>query len=413
MKIRVLLPLALLMLLLFRVPALAQEAQDITDQCKITASPGKFKLARLYDRDYRTAFMSNKQKNPHIDVAAPKGSPIYGLYVCLADKKTSPWQVQAKRGGKWETIFESEGLYAHEYVPLPEGEEEIRIRAAAEKQVVFSVNELFAFGPGDLPSFVQHWQPTPEKADLLVIAAHPDDEILFFGGAIPTYAAEKGMRVVVAYMTNGTTKDGITSRRSELLNGLWEMGVRAYPVINGFDDLYSQKLDKGYSIWGKTKTYQFITQLYRQYKPEVVLTHDVNGEYGHGAHRVCADAALHCIETAADAEKYSDTAAQWGAWQVKKLYLHLYKEGAVELDWDIPLAALGGRTGYDAALDAYAWHVSQHDAGQKNPKTGKFEPFTVEPRESDYSCYRFGLAYTAVGPDTLKNDFFENIPGYQ
>ena len=47
-----------------------------------------------------------------------------------------------------------------------------------------------------------------------------------------------------------------------------------------------------------------------------------------------------------------------------------------------------------------------------NPKTGKYELFTVEPRDSEYSCYRFGLAYTAVGPDVEKNDFFENIPGY-
>ena len=81
------------------------------------------------------------------------------------------------------------------------------------------------------------------------------------------------------------------------------------------------------------------------------------------------------------------------------------------MDWDQPLSALAGRTGYQTAVDAYDWHVSQHDQGQKNPKTGKFEPFTVEPRDSDYSCYRFGLAYSAVGPDTEKNDFFENIPG--
>ena len=144
----------------------------------------------------------------------------------------------------------------------------------------------------------------------------------------------------------------------------------------------------------------------------MVLTHDVNGEYGHGAHRVCADAALRCVDYAADAGKYADSAAQYGVWQVKKLYLHLYSEGVLEMDWDQPLSALDGRTGYQAALDAYAWHVSQHEAGQKNPKTGKFEYFTVEPRDSDYSCCRFGLAYSAVGPDVEKNDFLENIPGY-
>lgn len=412
MKKRILFSLlaALLLAALGCLSALADEAPDITEQCKFTASPGKFKLTQMYDRDYRTAYMSSKQREPHVDITAPKGSPIHSLYVCFAHKALTPWELQAKHGGKWETVYRSEGAYAHEYVELPQGEEALRIQSKAEKSTILIVNELFAFGPGSAPSFVQTWQPTPDKADLMVIAAHPDDEILFFGGAIPTYAVEKGMNVVVVYVTNGTTKDGITSRRSELLNGLWEMGVRQYPVINDFDDLYSAKLDTGYNVWGKTKTWQLFTRLYRQYKPEVVLTHDVNGEYGHGAHRVCADAAQRCITMAADANTYPDSAAQWGAWQVKKLYLHIYPDGPVEMDWDQPLPALGGRTGYEAAMDAFQWHVSQHDARLKNPQTGKYEPFVVAPRTSAYSCYRFGLAYSAVGPDTGMNDFFENIP---
>ena len=411
MKTRFFLPL-LILLLLCCVSALAEEAEDITDQCKFSASPGKFKLTRMYDRDYRTAYMSDKQKTPYVELTAPKGNPVYSLYVCFAHKTLTPWELQAKRNGKWETIYESAGTYAHEYVILTDGESALRVKSKAEKQTQLIVNEIFAFGPGEAPSFVQTWEPTPEKADLMVIAAHPDDEILFFGGTIPTYAVERGLNVVVVYMTNGTTKDGITSRRSELLNGLWEMGVRQYPVVGTFDDLYSAKLEKGYEIWGKTKTWQFITQLYRQYKPEVVITHDVNGEYGHGAHRVYADAAQLCITYAADENKYPDSASQYGVWQVKKLYLHLYKENAIEMDWDQPLSALNGRTGHEAALDAYTWHVSQHEAGQKNPKTGKYELFTVEDRNSDYSCYRFGLAYTAVGPDTAMNDFLENIPGF-
>ena len=30
--------------------------------------------------------------------------------------------------------------------------------------------------------------------------AHPDDELLWFGGALPTYAGERGMAVQVMYM---------------------------------------------------------------------------------------------------------------------------------------------------------------------------------------------------------------------
>ena len=66
------------------------------------------------------------------------------------------------------------------------------------------------FSDGELPDWVQQWEPTPKKADLLLLVAHPDDELIFFGGTIPTYAVEKNMNVVVAYMSYSNT-----TRRSE------------------------------------------------------------------------------------------------------------------------------------------------------------------------------------------------------
>ena len=404
---RIIVFIALICLLLLAAPALAQEngeAADLTTQCKITLSPGKYKnLDRIYDRDWHTIYLSNKMKNPSVTVEAPKDTPMHGVYVCFGDKVT-PWKVEAKHGGEWVTVYESDGLYAHEFAPL-EGESVIRVMPRTTNQTTLCIGEIFVYGEGELPDTVQFWQPAPEKADLLVLSAHPDDEVLFFGGTIPYYAGEKGMDVVVAYATCN-----MMERRSELLNGLWECGVKTYPVIEDFWDKYTTKLDKGYEAWGKAATNKFVVGLLRQFKPEVVVTHDVNGEYGHGAHRVCADAMLNAVKNAANSDKYTDSAKAYGTWEVKKLYLHLYKQNQIEMDWDQPLANLGGRTGFEVAQDAYAWHFSQHDQGQKNKETGKYEYFVVEPRDSDYSCYRFGLAHTTVGLDVEKNDFFENIP---
>ena len=402
---------AVLLALLLCLPALAEEARDITELCKITVSPQAYNVDRITDRDWSTPNLTEKQRNPVIEVAMPDDSPLFGVYVCFGTD-LYPWQIQANHGGKWETVYECEGLYAHEYAPLPEGETAIRIKPAVTKNVIFNITELFAFSEGALPAWVQIWQPAPEKADLLVLAGHPDDEILFFGGTIPLYAGERQMNVVVAYLTCGTNSKGTEMRRSELLNGLWEMGVRTYPVFGGFWDAYSTKLEKAYDNWGKANINKWMVSILRQYKPDVVVTHDVNGEYGHGAHRVCADAIQKCIGYAADASKYTDSAKAYGTWEVKKLYLHMYRQNALEMDWDQPLSAFDGRTGFEVAEDAYQLHVSQKDAAQKNPETGKYEKFVVEPRDSKYSCYRFGLAYTAVGEDVLKNDFFENVPGY-
>ena len=401
---KILLTAVILLLCLLAAPAVAEEARDMTLDCKMTLSPGKYKtLDRICDRDWHTIYQSNKMKNPSVTLEAPKGELMHGVYVCFGDK-LEPWKVEAKQDGKWVTVYESEGLYAHEFAPL-DGETCIRVMPSTTKQTTLCIGEIYVYGEGELPATVQFWQSAPEKADLLVLAAHPDDEVLFFGGTIPYYAGEKGMNVVVAYMTCN-----LMERRSELLNGLWEAGVKTYPVIEDFWDKYTTKLDKGYEAWGKAATNKFIVGMLRQYKPEVVVTHDVNGEYGHGAHRVCADAMKNAVVTAAKADKYTDSAKAYGTWEVKKLYLHLYKENQIEMDWDQPLSAFGGRTGFEVAEDAYGWHFSQHDQGQKNKETGKYEYFVVEPRTSDYSCYRFGLAYTTVGPDVEKNDFFENIP---
>ncbi len=398
---RKLLPVLALFLLL-AAGALAEDAADLTTACEVSSSGSKYKTAQLTDGSYRTKWESDKQKKPYIEIKTPQGEAARGAYVCFGDKPFA-WDVQVKKDGKWTAVAHGEGKYAHEYVAFGEASV-FRITPASDKSMAMSVLDIRVFGEGDVPAWVNRWQDAPDKVDLLVISAHPDDEFLFFGGAIPYYAAERGMNVMVAYMTCNTTQ-----RRSEMLDALWMSGVRLYPDIGDFWDKYSKKIDVEYDAWGKSKTNARIVGLFRRYKPDVVITHDVKGEYGHAGHLVCADAVINCVPLAANAAKYADSATEYGAWGVQKVYLHLYKEGAIEMDWDQPLAAFDGLTGFEVAQNAYQRYVSQQEQGQKNKATGKFEYFAVEPRESAYSCYRFGLAYSAVGEDALKNDFFENI----
>ncbi len=390
----------LTMLIMFSAAAAEaeEEARDIREMCKISTSAGRFKATRLTDGKYNTTWESYQERHPHIRIDAPDSERIYGVYICFGER-IYPWEIQTMDSGKWITVYESEGIYAHEYVPL-DSLESIRIRTSEDRQRILDVSEIHVFSQGIIPDYVQTWQPTLEKADLLVLAAHPDDEILFFGGTIPYYASELGKRVLVVYMTCGTYE-----RRSELLDGLWFAGIRNYPVIGSFWDKYSKKLDTTYKNWdGKAKVDRYLIQLFRTYQPEVVVTHDVKGEYGHGAHQVCADAALRCFTRAAEQDVYPELGE---AWQVKKLYLHLYREGSMEMDWDQELKTFDGMTGFQVAKEMYTKHVSQKDMGQK--VNGVHVKFVVEPRESDYSCYRFGLAMSTVGEDLEKNDFFENI----
>lgn len=384
------LPVALA-LWLFAAGALAQEARDITQACAFT-SPEQ-KTTTVHDGQYTTCWNSRSQEKPYLQIDAPEGEAARYLYLCFG-RLPERWALQEKgEDGKWRAFMEGTSDYLHVLLDVG-GRTQLRVVETSGYKTRLKINEAYVFTEGDLPDWVQRWQPTPEKADLLLLAAHPDDELLFFGGTIPTYAAERGLDVVVAYMVGASS-----TRRSELLNGLWALGVRHYPVIGTFGDVYARGMNDLYDAWGKERVRRYVMGLVRRYKPEVMVTHDVNGEYGHGAHRVCADAARYCVENGADPSVLRESAEEYGAWQVKKLYLHLYEENPIVMDWRQPLSAFGGKTGLQLAREAFALHVSQQNSG-----------YAVDD-EGETSCARFGLAYTAVGPDVAGGDFMENIEG--
>lgn len=374
--------------------AFAAEANDITEDCKFKVCSSGRKYTLMTDKKYTSYWESNKIKTPWIAITAPEGKPIAGLYVCFGNMPES-WEIQTSDDGKdWFTAVPGDTRFLHAYVALPQPAQHVRLAVTSEKKTALRINDLFVLSEGDLPDWVQVWQPTEEKADILFLSTHPDDELIFFGGAIPTYAVEQQRKVVVAYFSRSNT-----TRSSELLNGLWHMGVRTYPVIGNFKDSYAKNLKTAYkSAGGKGKVNEWIVGLYRQYKPEVVVTQDTNGEYGHKQHMMIADAAQNCIALAANEDEFTASTIAYGTWQVKKLYLHLYPENQITFDWTVPLKSMNGATGIELAEEAYTLHKTQASSGMSVTETGM-----------KYDNRVFGLAFTTVGEDVRKDDFLENI----
>lgn len=374
--------------------AFAAEANDITEDCKFKVCSSGRKYTLMTDKKYTSYWESNKIKTPWIAITAPEGKPIAGLYVCFGNMPES-WEIQTSDDGKdWFTAVPCDTRFLHAYVALPQPAQHVRLAVTSEKKTALRINDLFVLSEGDLPDWVQVWQPTEEKADILFLSTHPDDELIFFGGAIPTYAVEQQRKVVVAYFTRSNT-----TRSSELLNGLWHMGVRTYPVIGNFKDSYAKNLKAAYkTAGGKGKVNEWIVGLYRQYKPEVVVTQDTNGEYGHKQHMMIADAAQNCIALAANEDEFTASTIAYGTWQVKKLYLHLYPENQITFDWTVPLKSMNGATGIELAEEAYTLHKTQASSGMSVTETG-----------TKYDNRVFGLAFTTVGEDVRKDDFLENI----
>ena len=373
-------------------PEAAGEAAEVTSACSFRTNAketDKNAFAFMTDRDVSTYF-ALKEKKGYLIIESSE--PVCGVSVMLYNRygKDYSYDLQVEdAGGAWTTVARSK--YLSNWHPLDAPVKKIRLLATSRERL--RISEVQLFGEGKKPAEVQDWQDL-DKADIMLLACHPDDEVLWFAGLMPVYA-DRGYKVQLAMMTPANEE-----RQLELLQCAWHCGMRYYPYFIGLHDKNGHKnLERQYSLWkSKTRVHRLVTECFRRFKPDVVVTHGEGGEYGHSAHKATADSAKICLKYAADKNRYPDSARKYGTWQIKKLYLHEYEENRVTMDWTQPLASFGGKTGFDIAGEAFLYHVSQVKIGHY-----EFKPV------GDHDNTAFGLYFSDIGPDTGKNDFMENI----
>lgn len=308
--------------------------------------------------------------------------------------------------------------YLHEFIDL----------AAAFQGPVTSVtlhflegavrlSEIEVYSEGTVPKHIQIWQPPLDgKTDLLLLSAHGDDDQLFFAGLLPKYAGQEKAAVQVAYLTNHRN---LTNQRThEILNGLWATGCTAYPIMPDFPDFRIDSLQGTYQEfdnlgYSQEELLQYVVGLLRRFKPQVVVSHDIDGEYGHGMHMVYADCLVQALKVSNDETAFPELARQYGVWEVLKSYLHLYKKNSIELDYDTPLSAFDGMTAFEVTQKlGYPCHKTQQDTWFTDWLNGSNGQITKATQINRYNPCRFGLYNSAIGPDVEKNDFLENIVTY-
>jgi len=279
------------------------------------------------------------------------------------------------------------------------------------------LSEIYVFSKGAAPDFVQQWQaPLEANTDLLLLATHGDDDQLFFAGLLPYYAGALDCRVQVAYLTDH--RNLTYARTHEMLNGLWAMGVEAYPVFGGFDDFRIDSLEGTYNEYARLGTtkdelLEFVVEQLRRFRPLAVVGHDINGEYGHGMHMVYTDLLMQAVEVSNDAASYPGSADAYGTWDVPKTYLHLYEENPIVLDYDTPLDYFNGLTAFQATQKlGYPCHKSQQYTWFTGWINGKSSQITKATEIATYNPCHFGLYRSTVGEDAAKNDFLENLTTY-
>ena len=370
--------------------------RDITTKCKIRVSHYANKIEDMLDNGNMSMWFQ-REPNAFVDVTAPEGDPAGGVYLRWG---LAPVDLVIEEPGEkekqWNEVARVPKCYYNQYIAFPKPLSRFRVRPQ-EKEIPFGIAKLQVLSVGEAPDFVQTWAPFEGKADLMVLVAHPDDELLYMGGVIPYYCAERGKKVIVVYIAKMNA-----FRLVEALDGLWRCGVRNYPQMPNqkFKDEWTTSRKKCLNLWGSDKLLQYVTEMIRKYQPDVIVTHDENGEYGHGAHKACSWAVETCVEKAADPNAYPASAKEYGAWQVKKCYIHLLQGqlGQIDFDWRVPLDAFGGKNAFEIATEAFNLHRSQAASGK----------YVVQD-SGRYDNSLFGLFYSTVGPDTGLNDLFENL----
>ena len=340
---------------------------------------------KMSDRNHLTRVDFRSGRTLKLTSQEPFGA-VYMMWDTIPGHYTMAWD-----GGSLEC---GQNGFLHEYIPLPE--EVTSVTLSFHEPTHIYLSEIRLYTTGSTPEDVQIWLPPCEQADVLVFPTHSDDDTLFFGALISDCVIERNLTVQTAFMVEHAWKE----RGHERLNGLWEMGIRHYPILGTMEDSGTHSMETVANLHKKDdlKGWQ-VTQI-RRFRPLVIVGHDLDGEYGNGQHKLNAHYLTDSIRIAQDPDQYPETVQQYGTWETPKLYLHLYEENAIILDVNTPMQNdLYGRTPFEVAEDAYAHHVSQHQF-----------PFYVsqDDYESGMDCKRFGLYHSSVGDDTTA-DIMENI----
>ena len=402
----------LLLLVILPVRMDAEEAENISSIDLITDSENMAYPLWLFNQDETTPQTSK----PGLSFTLTHEKGFGSLYIVF-DVPYGAYTLKNNDDGREVTCGQNN--FIHEFVDVQ------GLFGMAPKSLTITFGdhevklcEIRAYTEGDVPADVQKWKRAPEEGvDLLAFPTHGDDEELFFAGMLPYYAGEKEYEVQVAYSTDHHNLGML--RTHEMLNSLWAVGVRNYPVFGPFPDFLTKNASAAVAAIQPYKFTEddvkaYVVEQIRRFKPLVIVGHDLEGEYGHGFHRLYGRIVQEASDISMDPDKYPESAEKYGVWDAPKTYTHLFADNPIHMNWDVPLEKFDGMTAYEVSKEigfptyksqysGFAWYFNYKD--------------TAEDIKEMSPC-DFGLYRTTVGADVNKNDLFENLEprklgGYQ
>jgi N-acetyl-1-D-myo-inositol-2-amino-2-deoxy-alpha-D-glucopyranoside deacetylase len=204
---------------------------------------------------------------------------------------------------------------------------------------------------------------------LMLVHAHPDDESSGTGVTMARYAAE-GAQVTLVTCTLGEEGEVLVPalaqlapaegdqlggyRYYELSQAMRELGVTDYRLLGGpgrWRDSGMMGLDTNdapRAFWQAdlAEATRLLVAIVREVRPQVLITYDENGGYGHPDHIQAHRVAMAAVEAAGDPAYEADGEP----WSVPKVYWTAMPRSAIQRGIDVMMAA--GESGFFGVTSA-------------------------------------------------------------
>jgi mycothiol conjugate amidase Mca len=191
---------------------------------------------------------------------------------------------------------------------------------------------------------------------LVAVHAHPDDEAIPTGGILARYGAA-GVRTVLITCTRGdvgeisdpalaTPENLADVRKAELAEAVRILGIKRAVQLGYRDSGMAGTADNDHPASFNRADFDEATsrvvRVFREERPDVVVTYDENGGYGHPDHIRAHQVAVAAFHAAGDATRFPEAGPPWTP---KKLYFAVFprsgmrqfatrlRESGIELPW--------------------------------------------------------------------------------
>lgn len=238
----------------------------------------------------------------------------------------------------------------------------------------------------------------------LQIAAHPDDE---HNALYALYTHGMGLRSIDVQTTRG--EGGQNEIGPELFHDIGVLRTSellSAHRLDGAEQYFARAIDFGYSFspqevidkWGRQETVGDFVRLIRTFRPEVMLTMNIQGRGGDRAHEANTILSREAYEAAGDPTKYPEQIREGlRPWQPRKLY-YTSGFGGGRGGQGAPGAAGGRGRGNAPAVPATPAAPATPPAKVARPATSTYDPL-------------LGRTYAEIGTDARASHKCQGMGG--